>query len=129
MQPYFLASEQLVDVLQRQIASLGIAEVDERDEEEVEDAEVHIRASSDVGDAHRGDLDHEESEDPIRRRGQSCRSSSNRKRSVLGRHYLISGGQRIGIRDNLQSHATARSPIAKKKLKRKSINVATIPDA
>lgn len=43
-------SEELVDLLERQEPGLGVEEVDERDEEGVEDAEVHVCLPSDAGD-------------------------------------------------------------------------------
>ncbi|KAI6777148.1 hypothetical protein HG530_001093 [Fusarium avenaceum] len=63
-------SEELVDLLERQEPGLGVEEVDERDEEGVEDAEVH------------------EGEDPVGGCGEGGSTRSDGKGGVLGGHWF-----------------------------------------
>lgn len=81
-----LSREEPVDLLQGQIPGLGIAEIDEREEAEVEDAEIDVRAPSDIPDADGRDLHHEEGEDPVRRCRKCGSACPDGKRRILGRH-------------------------------------------
>lgn len=83
MESNFLALEEPIDLLQRQIPRLRIEEVDQWQEEGVEDGKVNIRSPADVSDAHRCNLDDEEGEDPIRGRREGRRTCANGKGSIV----------------------------------------------
>lgn len=61
---HFATCEEFIDLLKGQISSLRIEYVDEREEQEVEYAKVHIGAPSNVADADGSDFDDQEGEDP-----------------------------------------------------------------
>lgn len=65
---YALASKELVDLLQGQVAGLGVEEVDQGQEAKVEDAKADVGAPLDVGDADGGDFDDEEGKYPYKKR-------------------------------------------------------------
>lgn len=81
-----VAGEELVDLLERQPLRLGVGKVDERDEAEVENAEVDVSLPANVVDRHGRDLDDEEGEDPVGGRGEGCGAGANGQGGIFGGH-------------------------------------------
>lgn len=81
-----VAREKFVNLLQRQPLGLGIEEVNERNEEEVENAEVDVGPPADVVDGDGRDLDDEEGEDPVGGGGQGGSSCTDSEGRIFGGH-------------------------------------------
>lgn len=139
MKKYLFPSEQHIDILQRQIAGFRVEEVNERKEEEVEYAEVDVSFVTNTVDADWCNFNDQEGENPVGGRGQRGSARTDSEWSVFGRYYRPKKDKSVS-KDNdddrcwlwmgyLRNQGIAKSPTAKKKLKRKSITMATIPAA
>ena len=65
MEPNLLPSKEPVDMFQGQISCLGVAEVYEWEDAEIENAEIDIRPPSNIPNTDRCDLHDKKSEDPV----------------------------------------------------------------
>ena len=78
-------AEEAVDVLERAVGRLGVEEVDDGHEREVEDGPDDVEAPVDAGDADGRDLDDEEVDDPVGGRADGRALGPHRQAVDLGR--------------------------------------------
>lgn len=86
MQQNLLSCKQSINVLQREMSGFRVAEVDQRQEAEVEDRKVDIGPPLDVIDADWRDFHHEKGKDPVGGRSEGGSACSNGKGRVFSRH-------------------------------------------
>ena len=78
-------AEDHIHLLQGPARSLGVEEVDHRNDEGVDDGEDDVSLVLDVVERNGRDHDNHEVEDPVRRRGQRVGGRTNAERDDLGR--------------------------------------------